>query len=76
MYSYLVPVAMNSSRAMIHPIFSMNSNNMEVITFTIRGIATQATAASLNEMNLSDITYATLTFTDQENAVDVTTYQS
>ena len=42
---------------------------LEDITFTIRGIATLATTASLNEMNISDITYATLTFTDQKNAV-------
>ena len=43
---------------------------LEDITFTIRGVATLATTASLNEMNISDITYyATLTFTDQKNAV-------
>ena len=42
---------------------------LEDITFTIRGTAMLATAASLNEVNISDITYATLMFTDQKNAV-------
>ena len=42
---------------------------LEDITFTIGGITTQAMAASLNEANLGGIMYATLTFTDQKNAV-------